>query len=164
MESLRWLALSEIGGKEMRVLVLVWLLTGIAGIALCDGLTVGSNDIEFRFPDAARPDDLWVSMVPKTVNYWGAAEVPGVHNTKAKLGDQTWRGWLQEDDHTQGGVEFIITTLSLPKTNAGVPARRMELRFRVRDIVNGVLRAISEWSVPNYIDIIGKPGQPVHGG
>lgn len=142
--------------------ILAFMLYFAITFSVQAALVVTAADIEIRFPDADPSGaGAWIIITPKTINYWDATETPGTHNPKCKLGDQTWRAWLQEENHSLGGVEFIIAVLALPTIAGGPgPARRMELRFYVRDIVNAELRGISPASPVNYIDIIGKPGQP----
>ena len=141
--------------------IIPFILFFAASVASAE-LVVTSKDVEIRFPDADPAGaGAWVITAPKSVNYWGATETPGTHNPKCKLGDQTWRAWLQDDDHNLGGVEFVITVNSLPKVaGSEEPARRMELQFCVRDVVGDKLRGISPWSPFNFVDIIGKPGLP----
>jgi len=143
----------------MKRLIFITLFSLVCAYAWADGLEVTSEDVTIRFPDAAESDCVWYTIAISNVSYW--QEPVGTHNDKAKLGAQTWEGLLQADQPLLGKVRFTINIISLPNiAGKTAAARRMELRFRVRDVVNGAVKAIGSFSEPNFVDIIGKPGQP----
>ena len=78
---------------------------------------------------------------------------------------KVWEGLLQKDEPELGKVRFDINIISLPKVAGKTKkARRMEICFRVRDVLDGVVKSIGPFSAANCVDIIGKPGQPVNTG
>lgn len=144
----------------MRIIIALWMML-IVQIALSD-LIVTDQDVQIRFPDAAEPDNVWYNISIIGVSYW--QEAVGTHNPKAKL-KQTWEAELQAKKPELGKVRFSIEIIALPKIAEGnAPARRMEIHLRVRDVVKDIVRGISDFSVFNYVDVIGNPGQPANTG
>ena len=143
----------------MKFVLCLLMLCLSTALAMADGLEVTSEDVTIRFPDAAEPDNVWYSIEITNVSYW--QEAVGMHNPKAKMGVQTWEGLLQQDQPELGKVRFTINIISLPNiTGKTALARRMELCFRVRQVIGDILMVIGPFSAANYVDIIGKPGQP----
>lgn len=141
-------------------LIIILLLIFFCQIAFAD-LVVTSEDVEIRFPDAADPDGSWYAIAIEQISY--LQEPVGTHIPRTKLGPQVWEGLLQADQPELGKVRFTITILALPNVAEGnKPARRMDLQFRVREVIEGVVHWIVPFSEFNFIDIIGKPGKPVH--
>ena len=123
-------------------------------------LIVTSEDVEIRFPEAADPDGSWHTIDITNVGYF--QEPVGTHEPKARL-QQTWEGLLQADDPDAGKVRFDIDVIALPYVSgSNRRAREMHLHFRVRELRDGTLYAISSFSEWNMVTIIGDPGKPVH--
>lgn len=148
------------GGINVKKLVFITLLSLLCAYVWADGLEVTSEDVTIRFPDAAEPDSVWCSIEISNVSYWDGPV--GVHHDKARVKvPQTWEGLLQEDEPELGKVQFTFIIKDLPNiAGKSAKARRMELCFRVRQVVDGVVKAIGAFSEPNFVTMIGKPGLP----
>lgn len=106
-------------------------------------------DVALQF--IADPTGQWRPVEGFSVDY--SMDPVVVHNSKGRLGLQSWEGLLQADEPGLGKfvVTFVLDSLPSPTFRAHI------IRVRVRDGVG-----VADWVVSDSIRILGNPGKPVH--